>query len=131
MPSSAIGDFLIGYSPIGDTGHTSWPILAAIYLALTTQENGSYPTIAGQSVFMPRDWPVQQIDVPIIKISPPEEDKESTGRAGINFETTCTVELILEVSAKAESDDAAAAKVLTALAMFQREVELAVIGNPT
>lgn len=128
---SDIGEFVIGYSAIGDTGKTAWPIVAAMYAALTRKVNDSWPTIAQDQVYLPRDWPVQPSQNPIIKIAPPSEVKEGQGNAGINFETTCTVEVLLEVSRPAESGDVGAAKLLTGLTIFQREVELAVIGDPT
>ncbi len=128
---SSIGGFVIGYSAIGDTGKTAWPIVAAVYDALTRKVNDSWPTIAMDRVYLPRDWPVQPVENPIIKIAPPSELKEGQGNAGIQFETTCTVEIILEVSRAAELNDQGAVKVLTGLTIFQREVELAVIGDPT
>lgn len=128
---SGPGDFVIGYSAIGDTGKTAWPITLAVFAALTRKVNNSWPTIAQDQVYLPRDWPVQQAQVPILKIMPPTEIKEGQGNAGINFETTATVELVLEVSRPAEPDDIGAAKLLTGLTLFQREVELAVIGDPT
>lgn len=128
---SDISDFIVGYSAIGDTGKTAWPIVLAVYAALTRQVNGAWPTIAQDQVYLPRDWPVQASNLPILKIAPPSEVKEGQGNAGINFETTCTVELILEVARLSESGDVGAAKLLTGLTLFQREVELTVIGDPT
>ena len=114
---------------------TSADILNAIKAALVTPPDpanlAQLPTVAGDRVFMPRDWPVQDYDVPIIKIQAPSEDKISKGRNGIQFDTTTSVEILAEVSAPAEDNDAAAGKVLTALGMFQRQIELAVIGDPT
>lgn len=130
-PVSAIGDFSAGYSPIGDTGKTGWAIVAAVYAALLRLNNGSFPTVAEGNVFLPRDWPVEKTDQPILKIGSPAEDKESLGKNGIQFLTTCHIELIAEVSSKALENNKAAGKVLIALALFQREIELAVIGDPT
>jgi hypothetical protein len=130
LGASDIGDFSIGYSPIGDTGRTGWAIVAASYAALLRQTNGSYPTVALGNVFLPRDWPVPETDQPILKISPPTENKESLGKGGIQFLTSVSFELIAEVSAPALENNASAGKVLTALALFQREIELAIIGDP-
>lgn len=107
-------------------------IQAAVFAALST-ETGSppaYPTVAGSSVYMPKDWPVQQSNVPILKIDQPTETKESLGKSGIKFLSTCHLEVIGEVSSPATSSDASAGAVLTALGIFQREIEVAIIGNP-
>jgi len=121
---------------------TESDILTAVFNALAKQGGsigqfrigldaiGGYPTIAEGRVYMPRDWPVQEVDVPILKIQPPEEDKESLGKNGIQFTTKLSFEVIGEVSRKAEEDDQAAGKVLTALSLFKREIEMAVIGDP-
>lgn len=90
----------------------------------------TWVTIAQDRVFLPRDWPVQEIDVPILKFQAPAENKESLGKSGIQFTTTGEFEIIGEVSRPAEDNDAAAGKVLTALMMFARQVEMAVIGDP-
>lgn len=114
---------------------TTPDIMERMRLALVTQKTpDTWPTVARDSVFMPRDWPVQDdattSDLPIIKIQPPSEVKESKGKFGIQFDTTASIELIAEVSRKAEENDAAAGKVLTALGLIQRQIELAIIGDP-
>lgn len=113
------------------TTTTSQMIADRFQAAFLTQPTAStWPTIAAQRVYMPRDWPVQEVDVPILKIGSWTETKESSGKAGINFTTTMFLEVIGEVSRTAEENDQAAGKVLTALGMYQREIELAIIGDP-
>lgn len=109
---------------------TSAVIANRFKAVLGTQVGGAWPTIAQGSVYMPRDWPVEQINVPILKIQPWKETKESLGKSGIQFTTHLSLEVIGEVSSKASDNDAGAGAVLTALGMFQREIELAVIGDP-
>lgn len=131
-PAGPIGQFEIGISAIGDFGTLTADVLVAVAKALgdPDPDTGEFPTVAGASVYLPRDWPVQQTQVPILKIGLPTDDKESLGKSGIKFNTTTSIEVIGEVSAAAEDSDAGAGKVLTALLLFQREIELAVIGDP-
>lgn len=115
---------------------TSAIIGNAVFSALKTQVvdtdgNPIFPTVAEGRVYMPMDWPVEEIDIPILKISGPTEHKQSAGKGGINFNTACAIEVTGEVSRLAEPDNASAAIILQALGFFQREIELAVIGDPT
>jgi hypothetical protein len=110
---------------------TSADIAARFKGALTTQPTPTtWPTIAAARVYMPRDWPVQEVDIPILKIGPWTEVKESNGKAGITFTTTMHLEVIGEVARAGAENDESAGKVLTALGLFQREIELAIIGDP-
>lgn len=119
-------------SGIGDAGTSSITVMLAIQAALATQDpdSGNWPTIAEGRVYMPRDWPVTDEIIPIIKIQPPSETKEAIGNSGIKFLTTTRIKVFGQVSAPAEANDGAAGKVLMALSLFQRQIELAVIGNP-
>lgn len=113
------------------TTATSQMIAERFQSAFLTQPTPkTWPTIAGNRVYLPRDWPVQEVDVPILKIGSWSENKESNGKAGITFTTTAFLEVIGEVSRTAEEDDQAAGKVLTALGLYSREIELAIIGDP-
>lgn len=111
---------------------TSPAIAVAVYNALRPARVAGldWPTVAQERVYYPRDWPIEEIDIPILKIGVPTEQKVGLGKSGIQFETTCSLTVYGEVSANGESDDQAANKVMTALGMFQREIELTVIGDP-
>lgn len=115
-----------------DTTLTSATIATRFETILKTQVGDplAWPTVAQGRVYLPRDWPVQDVDIPILKIQPWTEHKESLGRNGIQFTTGMSLEVIGEVSRQAEDNDAAAGKVLTALGLFQRQIELAIIGDP-
>lgn len=108
---------------------TSPQILTAIFAALKPNA-APYPTPAAGKVYLPYTWPTDPEDEPILKIGVPEEVKESLGKSGIQFTTGCTLEVIAEVSATAKADNAEANDIWVALGMFQRDVELAVIGCP-
>lgn len=129
---SGIGDFIIGLSAIGGSGTSTLTVMLAVFRALSTQnpDDDSWPTVAQGRVYMPRDWPVTDEEVPILKIQMPTETKEALGNAGIKFLTTARIKVFGEVSAKAEANDAAANKILMALGLFARQIELAVIGDP-
>lgn len=104
-----------------------------IKAALLEKLEDQWQTIAQGRVYMPMDWPTQDADAPILKIQFLEEDKESKGNAGIQFDTAATIEVIGEVSRDATVGDSSktdAGLVLTALGLFAREVELVVIGDP-
>lgn len=130
---SGIGDFIIGLSAIGGTGTSTISVMVAVFRALSTQnpDDDTWPTVAQDRVFMPRDWPVTAELVPVLKIQMPKETKEALGNSGIKFLTTARIKVFGEVSAKAEAGDAAANKVLMALGLFARQIEMAVIGDPT
>jgi hypothetical protein len=111
------------------TGTVTPQIMTAVYNALKPA-GPTFPTPANDKVYLPLTWPTDPVAEPILKISVPEEIKDGLGKSGIQFTTGCTLEVIGEVSATAKPDNAEANDVWTALGMFQRDVELAVIGNP-
>lgn len=86
-------------------------------------------TVADTNVFAPRDWPATPSKYPMIKIKTPIEHKESLGRNAPQFTTVAVVELIGSLSAEAQTGDAGANALQDALAIFARQMDVAVINN--
>lgn len=87
-------------------------------------------TAAGTAVFAPRDWPTTPGEMPILLIQSPTEHKQSLGRSGAQqFTTTVTIRVVGRMTAKAQSGDAGAGALLTALGLLQGQIEVAVINS--
>lgn len=102
---------------------TSDTVMAAIIAALMGK------TDVGTNIFSPRSWPVPLGDMPILLLQSPRETKVSTGPNSPAFNVTSTIRIIGRLTFKAQVDDAGAALALTALAVLQRQIEVAVINN--
>lgn len=89
-------------------------------------------TDAGQNVFSALDWPTWNGSYPILYLQTPVEDKESLGRnGGPQFTVTATLKVSARVQTPAQANGAGAAAAVAALEALQRQIELALINNPT
>lgn len=99
---------------------------AAAVTALTGTTN------AGANVFSPLDRPTWAGDYPVIFLTTPEEQKESLGRQGApQFTVTATLQVIARISKNQAQKDAGAAQAMVDLETLQRQIEVALINNPT
>ena len=104
---------------------TADQLLELVQQALTVAPD---TTIAGAKVYLPRDWPIQLNDFPVLLLQMTQEDKESLGRQGAQqFTTTLTVRITGHVAAKAAAADGGAGVAEAALWALKRQIELAVI----
>ncbi|MBS0363676.1 MAG: hypothetical protein JSR98_20060 [Proteobacteria bacterium] len=112
---------------------TSDTIQALIVAALLGPNAGASPPVyatgAGPNVFAPRDWPTTPGELPMILVQSPSERKESWGRAAPGFTVVTTYSIQARVTSRAQDDDAAAGALLAALAVLQRQIEVAVIND--
>jgi hypothetical protein len=88
-------------------------------------------TGAGDQVWAPREWPtdLSKIVQPAILVQAPRERKESLGPNAPSYDVLATIRLVGRLTLKAQADDAHAPLVLAALALLQRQIEVAIINN--
>ncbi len=89
-------------------------------------------TDAGANVFSALDWPTWDGQYPVLYIQVPSEDKESLGRqGGQQFTVTLTLSISARVRVAPSKNGVGAAAAVVALEKIQRQVEVALINNPT
>lgn len=86
-------------------------------------------TNARQRVYAPGDWPTWDNEYPAIKARVFGEDKVPLGHGSINFTTTTTIRLLVQVSAPAEMSDGGAGAAEDELWCLQRQIEVAIINS--
>lgn len=89
-------------------------------------------TVAGSNIYSPRTWPSKPSDTAQIFVQTPGEVKENkasrTGAA--EFYVTATIRVIGRLTSILSADQDAAVNVMEgALALLQRQIEIAVINN--
>ena len=103
---------------------TSYDLLLLAYQALLGT------TAAADKVFKPGDWPSQEGQYPLIKMSLPLERRVANSRSGApDFTTTPTIRIIGEVSAPAKVGDAGASDAEIALWALKRQIEVAIVNS--
>lgn len=80
-------------------------------------------TLAGQSVYSPRDWPDWSGNYPVIHVQTPRERKESVGRQMPEFTTTVTMTVIGRVDGTDEG------RVESDLETLCEQIEQAILTN--
>lgn len=86
-------------------------------------------TSAGGSVYRSRTWPLKIASLPAILINSVYiEDREATGNAAPEFNTTTTFVVVGRVSAPAAEDDKGADLIVAALQRLKREIETTLIN---
>ncbi len=86
-------------------------------------------TSAGARVYAPRDWPAKTDLYPMIRLTWPEEHKESWGPNAPAYDTTTTIRVEANVASTAVAGDAGAAAALVAVSLIKRQIEVAIINN--
>lgn len=87
-------------------------------------------TLAQGRVFTPRTLTTSPEEMPLLMIQTPAEKKSGKGRSGApQFDVVVVQRVIGRLSGKARRDDEAAAAMLAALGLWQRQIERAVINN--
>lgn len=81
-------------------------------------------TLAGSSVFEPRDWPNTLADFPMVIVSTPRERKTSLGRNNREFNTVISLAIIARVAATSDE------KASTDLRTLTDQLENAIIVSP-
>jgi hypothetical protein len=87
------------------------------------------PTGAGKSVYSPRDWPAKTELYPMILVTWVDDDKESLGPNGPQYDTTSTIRVVARVATLAGKGDAGAHAALAAIGVLKRQIEVAVINR--
>lgn len=86
-------------------------------------------TAAGANVYTPRTWPIALAKLPIVLVQSPRERKESLGPNAPSFDVFATIRVVGRLTFVAIADDQAAKAALAALAILQRQIEVAVIND--
>ena len=106
---------------------SSQDLLAFVVSALTDTIGA---TDAGNRVYAPGDWPTQPDQYPIIKLRLTAENRTAISRSGPpQFTTTANVQIVGEVSAPAEADNAGAVAAENSLWSLKRQIEVAFINS--
>ena len=106
---------------------SSQDLLALVVSALTDTIGA---TDAGNRVYAPGDWPTQSDQYPIIKLRLTAENRAALGRSGPpQFTTIANVQIVGEVSAPAEEDNAGAVAAENSLWSLKRQIEVAFINS--
>lgn len=88
-------------------------------------------TAAGDNVFSARSWPIAKGDYPLLYLHSPAEDMESLGRNGApQFTVTAVIRVSARIQLKALPGNAAAAKSIDELEVFQQQIKRALINYP-
>lgn len=88
-------------------------------------------TAAGDNVFSARSWPIAKGDYPLLYLHSPAEDMESLGRNGApQFTVTAIIRVSVRIQLKALPGNAAAAKSIDELELFQQQIKRALINYP-
>lgn len=87
------------------------------------------PTGAGTKVYPPKDWPTKPELYPIILVGWTDDDKESLGPNGPQYDVTTTIRVSAKVQSLPEADDAGAAACLAAIGVLKRQIEVAIIAR--
>jgi hypothetical protein len=88
-------------------------------------------TAAGDRVYSPGDWPTWDGLYPYLRVTCPDEDKQSLGPATIEFKVVATIRFLARIEAAAAVDDGGAAQAEAALGAFKQQIERTVINHPT
>lgn len=87
-------------------------------------------TLAGNSVYSPRDWATRSKDYPLILVQTVYEEKYSKGRNSPQFDTVTTLQIAARLEElDSQLDDDGAIKVQLNLERMKEEIERAVINS--
>lgn len=106
-------------------------IVTAAIVADLVAEALTGATAAGSNIYSPRTWPSKPTDNPQIFVQTPGEVKQNqSGRLGpTEFYTLATIRVIARLTSILTADKDAASNVMEgALAVLQRQIEIAVIN---
>lgn len=87
-------------------------------------------TVAGDQVYTPSDWPTWSQEYPVILVRAPHEEKESLGRATVEFTVVATIQIVARVELFADVADLGGEVAEEALEQLGRRIERLVINNP-